>query len=196
MTVSETVFSRTLFKPELDTDGETRKKLQLLECNWTFLNGHKQEECLNNNIQLPMIKDMINTSELIEQPLDKDNKPFHSILRNLKKNCYKKLNVADFKRILEIYDEHVFQKMWKNDTRQSTKMFMDSFKRLQDVIENCEPKGKKILSICARENLKTIEDTLMMDEPGVRIKAMREFRSVLVWITLAMDRRRTHEKIQ
>ncbi|KAK9975859.1 hypothetical protein ABG768_021090 [Culter alburnus] len=157
--------------------------------------GHKHEECLNHNIQLPMIKDMINTSELIEQPLDKDNRPFHRILRKLK-NCYKKLNVADFKRILEIYEEHVFQKMWKNDTRQSTKMFMDSFKRLKAVMENCEPKGKQTLSICARENLKTIEDTLMMDEPGVHIKAMREFRSVLVWITLAMDRRRTHEKIQ
>lgn len=84
--------------------------------------------------------------------------------------------------------------MWKNDTRQSTKMFMDSFKRLKAVMENCvsktstwyskytsytdkhfhahflliyfsltqEPKGKQTLSICARENLKTIEDTLMM----------------------------------
>ncbi|ROI15398.1 hypothetical protein DPX16_12950 [Anabarilius grahami] len=105
--------------------------------------GHKQEECLNHNIPLPMIKDMINTSELIEEPLDK-------------------LNVADFKRILEIYEEHVFQKMWKNDTPQSTNIFMDYFKRLKTAMEICEPKGKQTLSICARENLKTIEDTLMM----------------------------------
>nr|AQX17675.1 IL-26 [Ctenopharyngodon idella] len=157
--------------------------------------GHKEEECLNHNIQLPLIKDMINTSELLQKPLDRDNRPFHRILGKLKK-CYKKLNVADLKRILEIYEEHVFLKMWKNDTHHSTKKFMDSFMRLKNVMEICEPKGQKTLSICARENLKTIEDTLMTDEPGVHIKAMREFRSVLVWISLAMDRSRTHEKIQ
>ncbi|ROK35791.1 hypothetical protein DPX16_17534 [Anabarilius grahami] len=35
------VFSLTLFKPESDTETlmeRLRKKLQLLECNWTFLN--------------------------------------------------------------------------------------------------------------------------------------------------------------
>ncbi|XP_056100396.1 interleukin-26 [Rhinichthys klamathensis goyatoka] len=160
--------------------------------------GQMQEECLNKIIPLHMIKEMINASKFIQEPLDRDNKPFHRILGQLK-NCYKKrkLNVADLKRILEIYDEHVFQKLWKNKTHQSTKMFMEFFKRLKGKIEFCETEGKQTLSSCAREKLKKIEDTFMMPEPGVQIKAMREFHNVLVWISLSMDRRRrTHKKIQ
>ncbi|KAK7129950.1 hypothetical protein R3I94_009157 [Phoxinus phoxinus] len=164
--------------------------------------GHMQEECLKERIPLHMIKEMIKTSKFIREPLDRDNKPFHRILGQLK-NCYKKrkLNVADLKRILEIYDEHVFQKLWKNNAHQSTKMFLEFFKRLKGNMESCfsltpETEGKRTLSLCAREKLKKIEDTFMMPEPGVQIKAMREFHNVLVWISLSMDRSRTHKKIQ
>jgi len=51
------------------------------------------------------------------------------------------MNVADLKRILEIYDEHVFQKLWKNNNHhQSTKMFLEVFKRLKSKIEFCVSK--------------------------------------------------------
>ncbi|XDV24902.1 hypothetical protein PO909_028932 [Leuciscus waleckii] len=127
--------------------------------------GHMQEDCLNENIPLHMIKDMINTSKFFQKSLDRDNKPFHQILGKLK-NCFtkRKLNVADLKRILEIYDEHVFQKLWKTKTHQSTttNMFMDSFKRLKGRMEHCETEGIQTLSSCAREKLKKLEDTFMM----------------------------------
>uniref|UniRef100_A0A672JYN6 Interleukin 26 n=1 Tax=Sinocyclocheilus grahami TaxID=75366 RepID=A0A672JYN6_SINGR len=154
--------------------------------------GHKQEECLNQHITPPMIKDMMETSELIQKSLPRDNAPFHRILGKLKK-CSKKLNVADFKRILEIYDEHVFQKLWKNNSHQLPKMFTDSFVRLKDMMEICETKGKQTPSLCARENLKTIEDTIKMLQPKGLLKAQSEFRHVLVWISIAMDKSRTHE---
>ncbi|KAF4114724.1 interleukin-26 [Onychostoma macrolepis] len=156
--------------------------------------GHKQEECLNQQILPPMIKDMMETSELIQKYLPRDNAPYHRILEKLaQKRCSRKLNVADFKRILEIYDEHVFQKLWKNNTHQLPKMFMASFARLKDRVEICETKGKKTLSRCARVNLKTIEDKLKMLQPNGLFKAQREFSSVLVWISNAMDKSRTHE---
>ncbi|XP_042577884.1 interleukin-26 [Cyprinus carpio] len=154
--------------------------------------GHKQEECLNLHITPPMIKDMMETSELIQRHLPRDNAPFHRILVKLKK-CSKKLNIPDFKRILEIYDEHVFQKLWKNSTYQLPKLFMDSVARLKDTMEICETKGKQTPSHCARENLKTIEDKLKTLQPNGLCKAQSEFRSVLVWISYAMDKRRTHE---
>ncbi|KTF79782.1 hypothetical protein cypCar_00032765, partial [Cyprinus carpio] len=50
--------------------------------------GRKQEECLNQHITPPMIKDMMETSELIQKSLPKDNAPFHRILGKLK-NCSK-----------------------------------------------------------------------------------------------------------
>uniref|UniRef100_A0A671QND1 Interleukin 26 n=1 Tax=Sinocyclocheilus anshuiensis TaxID=1608454 RepID=A0A671QND1_9TELE len=154
--------------------------------------GHKQEECLNLHITPPMIKDMMETSELIHKSLPRDNAPFQRILGKLKK-CSRKLNVPDIKRILEIYDEHVFQKLWKNNTHQLPNLFMDSFTRLMDIIENCETKGKQTPSHCARENLKTIEDKLKMLQPKGLFKAQIEFRSVLVWISNTMDKSRTHE---
>ncbi|KAL1275718.1 hypothetical protein QQF64_035341 [Cirrhinus molitorella] len=154
--------------------------------------GHKQEECLNQHIPPTMIKDMMETSEFIQKSLPRDSAPFHRILGKLKK-CSKKLNVADFKRILEIYDEHVFQNLWKNNTHQLPKMFMDSFVRLKDTMEICETKGKQTLSLCAREDLKTIEDTFKTLQPKGLFKAQSEFRSVLVWISIAMDKKRTHE---
>uniref|UniRef100_A0A9J8DHH8 Interleukin 26 n=1 Tax=Cyprinus carpio carpio TaxID=630221 RepID=A0A9J8DHH8_CYPCA len=123
--------------------------------------GRKQEECLNQHITPPMIKDMMETSELIQKSLPKDNAPFHRILGKLK-NCSKKLNVADFKRILEIYNEHVFQKLWKNNSQQLPKMFMGSFLRLKYKMEICETEGSQTLSLCGEENLKTIEDTIKM----------------------------------
>ncbi|XP_077089937.1 interleukin-26 [Siphateles boraxobius] len=156
--------------------------------------GQMQEECLDESIPRHMIKEMITTSKVIQEPLDRDNKPFHRLLGKLK-NCYKKLNVADLKRILEIYDEHVFQKLWKNNTHQSTKVFMEFFKRLKVSMEFCANEGKQTLSFCAREKLKKIEDTFLKPEPEVQIKAMREFHNVLVWIS-TMERRRTHKKIQ
>ncbi|XP_059367889.1 interleukin-26 [Carassius carassius] len=152
----------------------------------------KQEECLNLHITPPMIKDIMETSELIQKYLPRDNAPYHQILGKLKK-CSKKLNAPDFKRILEIYDEHVFQNLWKNNTHQLPKLFMDSFARLKDMMEICETKGKQTLSQCARENLKTIEDKLKMLQPNGLYKAQSEFRSVLVWISNAMDKSRTHE---
>ncbi|XP_067284214.1 interleukin-26 [Pseudorasbora parva] len=156
--------------------------------------GHKQKDCLSReSILQPLIKEMIHTSVFIQKSLDRDNTPFHRILGNINK-CYKKLNVADFKRILELYDEHVFKKLWKNSDRQSIVMFLDSFKRLKNTMERCESEGKKTLSLCAREDLKKFEDTLMMSDQGVQIKAVREFHNVLVWISFSMGRR-THEKI-
>lgn len=77
--------------------------------------GQMQEECLNESIPLHMINEMINTSKFIQKTLDvsilihkvticvfkrvtcitnvllllqRDNKPFHRILGQLK-NCYK-----------------------------------------------------------------------------------------------------------
>ncbi|KAG1953099.1 interleukin-26 [Pimephales promelas] len=159
--------------------------------------GQMQEECLNEIIPPHMIKEMINASKFIQERLDRDDKPFHRILGQLKK-CYMKrrMNVADLKRILEIYDEHVFQKLWKNNNHhQSTKMFLEVFKRLKSNIEFCETEGKQTLSSCAREKLKKIEDTFRMPEPRVQSKAMREFHNVLVWISLSMDKK-THKKSQ
>ncbi|XP_050963139.1 interleukin-26 [Labeo rohita] len=155
--------------------------------------GHKQEECLSRHIPLTMIKDMMETSEHIQKSLPRDDEPFQRILGKLSKRCSRKLNVADFKRILEIYDEHVFQKLWKNNTHQHLKMFTDSFARLKDMVEICETKGKQTLSLCARENLKTIEDTFKTLQPKGLFKAQSEFRNVLSWISSAMDKRRTHE---
>uniref|UniRef100_A0A672JYS9 Interleukin 26 n=1 Tax=Sinocyclocheilus grahami TaxID=75366 RepID=A0A672JYS9_SINGR len=139
--------------------------------------GHKQEECLNQHITPPMIKDMMETSELIQKSLPRDNAPFHRILGKLKK-CSKKLNVADFKRILEIYDEHVFQKLWKNNSHQLPKMFTDSFVRLKDMMEICNILVKLL--------------KLQLQPKGL-LKAQSEFRHVLVWISIAMDKSRTHE---
>uniref|UniRef100_A0A8C1WAW7 Interleukin 26 n=1 Tax=Cyprinus carpio TaxID=7962 RepID=A0A8C1WAW7_CYPCA len=107
--------------------------------------------------------------------------------------CALKLNVADFKRILEIYNEHVFQKLWKNNSQQLPKMFMGSFLRLKYKMEICETEGSQTLSLCGEENLKTIEDTIKMLQPKSLLKAQSEFRQVLVWISIAMDKRRTHE---
>uniref|UniRef100_A0A8C2F203 Interleukin 26 n=1 Tax=Cyprinus carpio TaxID=7962 RepID=A0A8C2F203_CYPCA len=184
--------------------------------------GRKQEECLNQHITPPMIKDMMETSERIQKSLpvsiwiytwtpitmctfnkvtcitnvllllQKDNAPFHRILGKLK-NCSKKLNVADFKRILEIYNEHVFQKLWKNNSQQLPKMFMGSFLRLKYKMEICETEGNQTLSLCGEENLKTFEDTIKMLQPKSLLKAQSEFRQVLVWISIAMDKSRTHE---
>uniref|UniRef100_A0A673HDU3 Interleukin 26 n=1 Tax=Sinocyclocheilus rhinocerous TaxID=307959 RepID=A0A673HDU3_9TELE len=99
--------------------------------------GHKQEECLNLHITPPMIKDMMEISELIHKSLPRDNAPFQRILGKLKKiNCNLK------------------NKWWDNLT-----LFVFHMQ--------LQPKGL--------------------------FKAQIEFRSVLVWISNAMDKSRTHE---
>uniref|UniRef100_A0A673HFM0 Interleukin 26 n=1 Tax=Sinocyclocheilus rhinocerous TaxID=307959 RepID=A0A673HFM0_9TELE len=103
--------------------------------------GHKQEECLNLHITPPMIKDMMEISELIHKSLPRDNAPFQRILGKLKKlvgpniqeTCRKKMCV------LTLFVFHM----------------------------QLQPKGL--------------------------FKAQIEFRSVLVWISNAMDKSRTHE---
>ncbi|XP_043093706.1 interleukin-26 [Puntigrus tetrazona] len=154
--------------------------------------GHQQEECLNQNIPLLMIKNMIETSELIEKSLPKDNAPSRRILQKLKR-CSKKLNVADIKRILEIYDEHVFQKFWSNNNEQLPQQFTAPFSRLRDQVEICETKGKRTLSHCVKDNIYTIEETLKKLRRKDLSKAQSEFSTVLVWISDAMDRSRTRK---
>ncbi|XP_056311061.1 interleukin-26 [Danio aesculapii] len=151
--------------------------------------GHKQEECLKREIRLPMIREMLSMSQDIHKSLPRDNKPFHRILGKLKK-C-KELNVPDFKRVLEIYDEHVFEKMWDELPTQ----FIDYFKRLKGIMQNCATEGKPTQSRCAKEKLKKFEHTLMKLQPDGKTKALSEFHSVLLWISSGMDRRKTYKKI-
>ncbi|XP_056605001.1 interleukin-26 [Triplophysa dalaica] len=155
--------------------------------------GHQQEECLREHIRFPMIKEMLNISKHIHKSLPKDNRASKRILGKHKK-CYK--NIADFKHLLDIYEDHVFQKLWKNNAHLRPKIFMDSFRTLKDVMDRCVNRGPQIQSRCARENLKKMEDNFSKLKPDDLYKAVSEFQNVLVWISLAMDRGRSHKKIQ
>ncbi|KAA0720938.1 hypothetical protein E1301_Tti002053 [Triplophysa tibetana] len=130
--------------------------------------GNQQEECLRENIRFPMIREMLNISKHIHKSLPKDSRASKRILGKHKK-CYK--NIADFKHLLDIYEDQVFQKLWKNNAHLRPKSFMDSFRTLKNVMDRCL-------------------------KPDDLYKAVSEFQNVLVWISLAMDRGRSHKTIQ
>ncbi|XP_065146192.1 interleukin-26 [Paramisgurnus dabryanus] len=151
--------------------------------------GREQEECLKENIRLPMIKEMQQTFPEIHKSLPKDTRASKRILGKLKK-CSK--NIADFKQLLDIYDEHVFQKLLKNHPHQIPGAFMNSFKTLRNDMDRCVNRGPQTPSRCARETLKKMKK-LTQDDLH---KAVSEFQNVLLWISQTMDRGRSHKKIK
>uniref|UniRef100_A0A4W4DMQ8 Interleukin 26 n=1 Tax=Electrophorus electricus TaxID=8005 RepID=A0A4W4DMQ8_ELEEL len=76
-----------------------------------------QVDCLMRYVSLPMIKDMSRTLKSINKSLQK-------------------LNIADINKILEIYEDHIFKKLWTSDT-EGPKRFIHSFCTLKDNVGSC-----------------------------------------------------------
>ncbi|XP_076860616.1 interleukin-26 [Brachyhypopomus gauderio] len=151
-----------------------------------------QVDCLMRYISLPMIKDMSKTLKTINKSLQSENRRH---VRYLPKLYIKKMNIADISKILEIYEDYIFRKLWTSDT-DGPRRFIHSFRTLKDNVESCKHRGPATFSNHARKKIKEMEQDYQKLETEEILNALRDFEMVLHWISVYIDKKLSHRKCQ
>uniref|UniRef100_A0A3B4DBI7 Uncharacterized protein n=1 Tax=Pygocentrus nattereri TaxID=42514 RepID=A0A3B4DBI7_PYGNA len=124
-----------------------------------------QVDCLARCIRPKMINDMMNTLKDISRSLP---------VSRGKTTDKCKMNVADINKILEIFEDHVFKKLWNSETK-DPKSFTHAFNTLKDSMERC-------VSTCS-----PLQDCrLSADELW---RAAGDFQIVLEWISFYIGKK-------
>uniref|UniRef100_A0A3B1IFU5 Interleukin 26 n=1 Tax=Astyanax mexicanus TaxID=7994 RepID=A0A3B1IFU5_ASTMX len=127
--------------------------------------------CLANKIKPAMIKDMLHTVKSIKESL-----PVITPLIYAEKNR----TIVVIIKLLKIYEDLVFTKLWKND-QEGPKDFTDCFHRLKDEVGHC-------VSTCS-----LLHATLGSEE---LLYAVGDFQTVLNWISIDSDPKLSVNKCQ
>ncbi|KAI4876058.1 hypothetical protein NFI96_030107, partial [Prochilodus magdalenae] len=112
---------------------------------------HTQTNCLARCIKPKMIQEMMSTLQDIHRSVPNVNKEQGRHQRYVPKFLLKcthvkriglnfpeqKLDVAEINRILEIYEDHVFKKLWNKETK-NPKSFTHAFNTLKHSVEQCQ----------------------------------------------------------
>ncbi|KAG7320381.1 hypothetical protein KOW79_016234 [Hemibagrus wyckioides] len=151
-----------------------------------------QVNCLANCLPLPMMKDMIKTLKSISKPWPNDNRRHR---RYLPKFYIKKMNIADINKMLGIYEDHIFMKLWSHDTEYPEK-FIHYFYRLRVSVERCKDHGQAELSRYARKKIKQMEEAFKKLQSEELSHAAGDFETILRWISLYSDKKMPHSKCQ
>ncbi|TRY93005.1 hypothetical protein DNTS_030075 [Danionella cerebrum] len=151
----------------------------------SFCKGDDHEKCLNDRMSI-LLKDLINTSKDIEKKLPSDIEAFNRMI-HISKKCYRKATVSDFKQILDLYKESVFNQLLKIKPLLLPDRFLTFFHRLLDDLDLCESKSK---TKCMEKNLKHLQEKFKKLTLEKQIKALSEFRGVLIKFPLILARKR------
>ncbi|KAF5908394.1 interleukin 26 [Clarias magur] len=151
-----------------------------------------QVNCLASCLPLPMMKDMIKTLKSISMLRPSDERRHK---RYLPKLYIKKLNIADIDKMLGIYEDHVFKKLWSHDIDYAER-FIHSFYRLRISVELCKNRGQAELTRYARKKIKGMEEVFKKLQSEELVKAAGDFETILRWISLYTDKKLSHKKCQ
>ncbi|GAA6097235.1 interleukin-26 [Tachysurus ichikawai] len=151
-----------------------------------------QVSCLASCLPLPMMKDMIKTLKSISKPWPSDSRRHK---RFLPKFYIKKLNIADINKMLGIYEDHVFMKLWSHDIDYPER-FVHSFYRLKISVERCKENGQAELTRYARKKIKEMEEAFKKLQSTELSQAVGDFETILRWISLYIDKNLSHSKCQ
>ncbi|XP_034169135.1 interleukin-26 [Pangasianodon hypophthalmus] len=149
-----------------------------------------QVNCLESCLPLPMMKDMMKTLKSISKPWPSDSRRHK---RYLPKLYIKKLNIADINKMLGIYEDHVFNKLWTHDVEYPDR-FIHSFYRLRVSVERCKDRGQAELTRYARKKIKGMEEAFKKLQSEELSKAAGDFETILRWISLYTDKKLSHSK--
>ncbi|KAF7693953.1 interleukin-26 [Silurus meridionalis] len=149
-----------------------------------------QVNCLASSLPLPMLKDMIKTLKSISKPWPSDSRRHK---RYLPKFYIKKLNIADINKMLGIYEDHVFKKLWSNDIDYPER-FIHSFYRLRVSVEHCKHNSQAEFTRYARKKIKGMEEAFKKLHSDELSKAAGDFETILRWISLYTDKKLSHSK--
>ncbi|XP_036431260.1 interleukin-26 [Colossoma macropomum] len=147
-----------------------------------------QVDCLARCIRPKMINDMMNTLKDISRSLPNVNKEQNRQQRYVPKSYMKKMNVADINKILEIYEDHVFRKLWNSETK-DPKSFTHAFNTLKDSMERCKDRSQATLTRNTREMIKNMEERFKMLSADELWRAAGDFQIVLEWISFYMGKK-------
>ncbi|TSK13258.1 hypothetical protein Baya_0132 [Bagarius yarrelli] len=133
-----------------------------------------QVNCLASCLPLPMLKDMIKTLRSISKP-------------------WPKLNIADINKMLEIYEDHVFRKLWSHDI-DLPERFIIFFHRLRVSVERCKDHVQAKLTRYAKKKIKGMEEAFKKLQSEELSQAAGDFDTILHWISFYIDRNLPHRK--
>ncbi|XP_076158734.1 interleukin-26 [Alosa pseudoharengus] len=153
------------------SQGCTQKKRVQLECNLSSVRS--------------VTKNMMATIKGMQNSI-KDDNPDRKLLKKFTKPCRKKgVDLPVIIDILDIYKTYIFSKM--------DEMLLIKLENLQDTLEHCVFKlsanqHSKNKTSRTKKNVRSLEKTFKKLDKSDFYKAVLEFKTVLVWISMFQGR--------